>query len=802
MKIQLSAIKTLSRFRVYTVINIIGLAVSVAATLIIVRYIHQELTVDHFCKDLDRTYMLTAQRSNGSVMIMDNTDSNKDPNFIDPLKNPEVDGYSRCISLEDNHIIVDNHRYQANVLVTDSMFLRLMDYPILSGIKSIQRPDDAIITRKYAQSLFGEENPLGKQLVSSAGYTLTIRGIVDEPSTKSSLQFDLIAPIDQGKRANWSPVGFCVVRLAHGTDLSKYNEKISKPQSLIFFGHSPIQFRLSSLKELYLDKIINSSTASFLRGNKDHITVLLAVACMLLLVGVFNFINIYTVIILKRAREFGVKKVYGASGFQVFSQIYAENVCMVGIALLIIWMLIETTAGLFSSVYAIPVKADLSFDLALSLILLVGLPLITSIYPFLRYNYSSPITSLRSVSVGGHSIVSRAVFLFIQYVITFSLIVVALFFVRQLHTMLHADVGYRVKNIMSCQLFPDDKVHTSYSSEEEWQKIHDLKRHKEQVIQQKMDACPFFVSWEYGEAPIHLEPYCTVESNGEKHKIAVIYANNDYIHMFGIKLKEGREWNDKDQFAQYKMIINETARKLFRIKNIDEASLQTESRLWRSQGIDLGQNHPFQVVGVIEDFRTGHLSKGDAPLAILYNESNNPTDPLLATIAEGKQKEAINFLKELRNEVVGEGEFTYSFVEDEVEKLYDEDKRTTRIYVTFAGLAICVSCLGLFGLSLYDIRQRYREIALRKVNGATGKQIALLLIKKYLYILGAAFAVAIPLVYYIINRYTKDFVVKAPIGVEIFAIGFVLTLIISLGTLLWQVRKAIRINPGIIMKGE
>ena len=138
--------------------------------------------------------------------------------------------------------------------------------------------------------------------------------------------------------------------------------------------------------------------------------MLSVVACMLLLVGIFNFINIYTVIILKRAREFGVKKVYGASGIQVFSQIYAENLCMVATSMLIIWMLIEVTAGLFATVYSIPVKSDLKFDLLLSLIILFGLPLITSIYPFLRYNYSSPITSLRSVSVGGHSIVSRAFF--------------------------------------------------------------------------------------------------------------------------------------------------------------------------------------------------------------------------------------------------------------------------------------------------------------------------------------------------------------------------------------------------------
>lgn len=318
-----------------------------------------------------------------------------------------------------------------------------------------------------------------------------------------------------------------------------------------------------------------------------------------------------------------------------------------------------------------------------------------------------------------------------------------------------------------------------------------------------MNACPLFVTWSYGEIPINLEPYINLEAdNGEKHKVALMNADKEYMDMFGLKLKEGREWNDKDQFAQYKMIINETAKKLFQIKNIEEASLQPESRLWWSMGIDEGKNPPFEIVGVIEDFRTGHLAKGDAPLAILYDKGDNPTNPLIATIVEGKRKEAVDFLKELHDEVLGQGEFDYSFVEDEVKKLYDEDKRATQIYVTFAGLAICISCLGLFGLSLYDIRQRYREIALRKVNGATGKQVALLLVRKYLYILGAAFAVAIPLAYYIIHDYTKDFTVKAPVGVDIFITGFILTLIISLGTLLWQVRKAVRINPALIMKSE
>lgn len=476
---------------------------------------------------------------------------------------------------------------------------------------------------------------------------------------------------------------------------------------------------------------------------------------------------------------------------------------MVAISLLLVWMLIETTAGLFATVYSIPVKADVRFDFLLSLTLLFGLPLITSAYPFLRNNYSLPITSLRSVNVGGYSIVSRVAFLFMQYVITFCLIVVSLYFVRQLYTMLHADLGYRVKDVVSCPFMSRETRHRSFASDEDFQEYINREKEMKQLIRQKMDASPLFVTWNYGHLPIGMEPMVNVKAdNGEKHKIAVMFVDKKYMDMFGFKLKEGRGWNDKDQFTQYKMIINETARKMFYIKDIRQASLQPETRLWWSMGVDEGKNPSYEVVGVIEDFRTGHLAKGDVPVAIVYDESDSPYDPLQATIVEGKRQEALDFLKKLHDEVVGEGDFEYTFAEDEVAKLYDEDRRTTRIYVTFALLAICVSCLGLFGLSLYDIRQRYREIALRKINGASGGQIAVLLLRKYLYILGVSFVVAAPLSYCVIDAYTKDFVVKAPVGIGLFLAGFVLTLSVSIGTLLWQVRKAVRLNPAVVMKND
>jgi ABC-type antimicrobial peptide transport system permease subunit len=170
--------------------------------------------------------------------------------------------------------------------------------------------------------------------------------------------------------------------------------------------------------------------------------------------------------------------------------------------------------------------------------------------------------------------------------------------------------------------------------------------------------------------------------------------------------------------------------------------------------------------------------------------------------AEGKEQELISYLTELMKDVYGIESLEYSFLKDDVNKLYDEDRKVTTIYNIFAVVAIIISCLGLFGISLFDIRQRYREIGIRKVNGAKIKDLYRLLFRKYVVVLVTAFVVAIPIAYYLITLYTQDFVVKAPIGIGIFIIALLVVSIISLGTLFWQVHKAANINPADVVKSE
>ena len=186
---------------------------------------------------------------------------------------------------------------------------------------------------------------------------------------------------------------------------------------------------------------------------------------------------------------------------------------------------------------------------------------------------------------------------------------------------------------------------------------------------------------------------------------------------------------------------------------------------------------------------------------MFYYYEDDPRHPFIAYIPDGKEQEAIAYLKQLYEETEGD-EFEYTFVSDEVRNMYDKDKQVTGIYTVFAIIAILISSLGLFGLSLFDVQQRYQEIAIRKVNGATTFSMMKMLLLKYYMLLGIAFLVAAPIAWLAISRYLEDFAHKAPVSWWIFAVALLITAGISLATLIWQIRKAAQTNPAKAMKSE
>ena len=789
MKIILLAIRSLSRFRLYTLINILGLAMSLACVIILCRYIHREVNTDHFIKDLDRVYYTVLDRNTDKQPFIA---SRSDEALPDIESEAVVEISSTFIPMAQDRISYNDKKFNVRLLAVDSNYLKIVTYPILRSSRNtlFTQPDEAVLTRDFARKVFGDTDPIGKTIVHASGNIATVTGILDEPGTHVSYPFDLL--VSAGLQENWRRLSTQLVRLKPNTNADALNKRLDHYTDVQSW-RSGIRMQLYPLKKFYFDKQIRCYYDACQKGNHSHIVILSIVAMLLLIVGVFNFVNIYTVLMLKRAREFGMKKVFGANIRQVAVQLYLENLFMTTIALFIAWIFIELSRDFVNGLLGIPFISNMSFSILLSLGILFLLPVVTSVYPFIRYNYSAPITSLRSINRSGGSTVSRSIFLGLQYTITITLIVVSIFFIKQLNFMLNADLGYRTEHILKAQL-----LH-SPNSEKEAEEA----RRKAKLIHQRISTSPLFDPFIFGEPPCSDTHYTTPIKvpGGEFKDIVCKSVSDDYFKLFNIQLKDGRLWNKgNESYTDCNVIINETAQKLFNIKSPDNAVLEAERPFIFSSMEEFNKTPKYNVVGIVKDFSTGHLSKATLPMMFYYYE-DDPRHPFIAYIPDGKEQEAIAYLKQLYEETEGD-EFEYTFVSDEVRNMYDKDKQVTGIYTVFAIIAILISSLGLFGLSLFDVQQRYQEIAIRKVNGATTFSMMKMLLLKYYMLLGIAFLVAAPIAWLAISRYLEDFAHKAPVSWWIFAVALLITAGISLATLIWQIRKAAQTNPAKAMKSE
>ncbi len=796
------SLRSILHFRMYSSINILGLALSLACVIIIFRYVYGEFNVDHFNRNIDRIYVTTQETSSrsGVVGFSGISNPNGEKTFVDLRDHPGIEKHSEFILFNQDGISLDDRTYDAKILVADSNFLKITDYLIISGICKLSDPHSALITDNFAQKIFGNQNPVGKTFRHSTGEILTITGIIGQTPTKSTLSFDMI--VSHSLSDSWSRMPNTLVLLYPGVDYRQINKQYESFFEMPRWDQH-MRYQLFPLSKVYFDKNIYNFV--FNQGNYNYVSLLIIVGVLILLVGVINFINIYTVVVLRRGREFGVKKVFGAEGSNLFMQLLIENLLMIGAALVFALIIARLVSPIITNILQLNQIPNIRFDLVISFILLVLLPLITTLYPYFRYNYSSPVTSLHNIDKIKGSGGLRHIFLSFQYIFTIVMIIVSLFFIKQLRFMLNTDPGYRTKDIIKVQFLKHDTDHRIRDMEEWEKKRENGKRIIGEMIQ-KMDACPLFSHWTYGESPntFSKSAFSFKAPGGELQTINLIGVNESWFRLFEVQLKEGRLWNDKtdDGYRDYFLIVTESVLKLYGITDAHNALLQSERRIWwnADKGEEMKTNPPFQIVGVVKDFDYLHLSQKSDPIAFIYSEGSRDGH-LIASIIPGRTQDAIEFLKKLHDDTVG-GEFIYSFVDDEVRAMYQDDKKIATVYSIFTFIAIFISALGLFGMSLFDIQQRRKEIAIRKVNGASISDIIRTLLKKYFLSLVISFVTATPVALFAIHRYLESFAHKAPVSWWLFVIALSVTAGISLLTLIYQTHKAANENPAEVMKSE
>ena len=789
MKTLKYAWRFLMRSKSYTIINLLGLACSLACSIILMRYIHRELTVDTHCIDREHVYAICTN-TEGNRGLSGLKQYNYDTISID---NRFVEAMTTYIPLEKDYVISGTNRIPARCLVTDSVFFQLFHYPIVQGKLSLTTPQSALLTEKYARKIFGNENPIGKVLRYSNGKDITVEGIVGEPECKTTINFDII--LSSKLSQHWERMNTELYRFLPGTDINAINKTGSVPRYINDpkYDTRTHTFSLISVKDIYWDgSLTDREPAMFLSGNHSHLIILSGVCLLLLLTGILNFINLYLVALLRRGKEYGLKKVFGVCGKTLFANIWIENTLLVLSALLVSWLIIEImsapTEYLFDTHFSYT-----AFDGWLSASILLLLPVITSIYPYIKYNYTSPILSIRSIGVQSHSKHFRMFFLGAQYIITFLLVVLSLYFNRQLGMLLNTEPGFRTKNIMNVNLVYESKDFSSYTYESMQQR-----RQRVMQLDNELNACPFIELYEPSYENILTPTFGTnyLNNKGEKVFLNIHYATPAFFKLYDIKVIEGEipDINKEDRRTVF--VVNKAALKALGYTSINGVGVIEENQKKANANASLQP-----IVAVVEDYFEGHLTSGIKP-TIYPVGARFSGDLYQIAYTPGKKKEVIDFLRNLEYKVYGSEDFEYTFLEDDIKAMYTQDRQTATIYSIFAGMAIIISSLGLLGISLFDIRQRYREIAIRKVNGASAKDLYRLLFRKYITVLIIAFVIAIPLACYLINTYTQDFAVRAPVSIDIFIISLLLVIIISLGTLAYQIQKAAYINPTQIMKTE
>ena len=779
----------LMRSKSYTIINLLGLAFSLACSIILMRYIHRELTVDTHCIDREHVYAICTN-TEGNRGLSGLKQYNYDTISID---NRFVEAMTTYIPLEKDYVISGTNRIPARCLVTDSVFFQLFHYPIVQGKLSLTTPQSALLTEKYARKIFGNENPIGKVLRYSNGKDITVEGIVGEPECKTTINFDII--LSSKLSQHWERMNTELYRFLPGTDINAINKTGSVPRYINDpeYDTRTHTFSLISVKDIYWDgSLTDREPAMFLSGNRSHLIILSGVCLLLLLTGILNFINLYLVALLRRGKEYGLKKVFGVCGRTLFANIWIENTLLVLSALLVSWLIIEIMSAPTEYLFDIHFSYT-AFDGWLSASILLLLPVITSIYPYIKYNYTSPILSIRSIGAQSHSKHFRMFFLGAQYIITFLLVVLSLYFNRQLGMLLNTEPGFRTKNIMNVNLVYESKDFSSYTYESMQQR-----RQRVMQLDNELNACPFIELYEPSYENILTPTFGTnyLNNKGEKVFLNIHYATPAFFKLYDIKVIEGEipDINKEDRRTVF--VVNKAALKALGYTSINGVGVIEENQKKANANASLQP-----IVAVVEDYFEGHLTSGIKP-TIYPVGARFSGDLYQIAYTPGKKKEVIDFLRNLEYKVYGSEDFEYTFLEDDIKAMYTQDRQTATIYSIFAGMAIIISSLGLLGISLFDIRQRYREIAIRKVNGASAKDLYRLLFRKYITVLIIAFVIAIPLAYYLINTYTQDFAVRAPVSIDIFIISLLLVIIISLGTLAYQIQKAAHINPTQIMKTE
>ncbi len=786
-----TAFRNMRKQKVFSFINISGLAAGMACFILIMLWVDHELSFNKFHENGENIYRV----------LKDDIHSPESAHIYGKLgpaikeEIPEIIEMGRFIWRyvplvkynSGKKDAAEKSFYEREFYLFDPSIFDIFTFPFLKGDPKTALKNGIVITETMALKYFGQEDPMGKILNFDNEHNVPVTGVIRDIPNNSHIRFGMLSLLeDHQNLINWgNPILETYILLNEKTDLKDTERKIKE----CYFRHNPDaksflrSFRLQPLKDIYLNAGIEGWYTA--RGNIWHIHIFFSTALLILFIGCVNFMNMNTARSTSRAREVGLRKVLGANRSQLVKQFLGESFLSVFISFAISLVFVILFLPAFNNF----VNKNLVLDLTNTRLLagLSAVMLITGIlagfYPSFYMSRFKPVKVLKGLffpkNRSGPFNVRKALVI-IQFSISLILIICTVVITGQLNFLKNTNLGFDKKNIIY--------MNTNSHIEKKYETVKaELLKNSDITGVTIKDIQPQYLVWNTNivwEGRKSREPL-------QWELTAVGY---DYIDLMGLDLLEGRNFSREiSSDKKNAFIVNEEAVKEMGLSSPIGKAITVED--WK-KGV---------IIGVVKNARFKSMKSMIKPLFLyLWNKDFKvaTADVILVKIRDKKFNSATAHINDIWSKFSPDYPFRYSFLKEDYENLYRSEKYINTIIIFFTSLAVILSCLGLFGLATFTAEQRTKEIGIRKVLGASVFRIAVILSGDFTKWVVFANLIAWPAAWYITDKWLQNFAYHIDVGIWIFLLSGSLALFLAILTVSWQAVRSASANPVDSLKYE
>ncbi len=787
-----TAIRSLTKNHAFSIINILGLTIGMAACLFILQYVTLELSYDNFHANKNNLYRMQLDRYDRGEL---STQWAAGCAGIGPaLKEnfPEVKGF---VKMHSSNTVLSYHdlSFRENrVHYATEDFFEIFSFKLLSGVDSsvLKEPYKMVISESTAKKYFKEEEPVGKTMTLNGEVDFEVTGVFEDVPENTHMKFDILYSFEtyvdltnETARTAWQWDGFhTYILLEPGTDPLDFEAKLpafveeQQGEELKNF-EAGMEFHLQPIEDIHLYS--NYMMEFETNGDGKTVYALLIIAFFILIIAWVNYINLSTSKSMDRAREIGIRKVMGSYRTQLIGQFLIESLVLNFLAALLAVMLIVLLVPQFNNLtgqnISLALLFNLQFWMALIVIFTLG-ALLSGLYPAIIMSSFKPVAILKgkqSNSMGGNML--RRVLVIFQFIASVTLIVGTITVYRQITYMRSQDLGVSIDQTLVIR--GPNVVDSTYTNMFNTFKTEVLRNSAIKNLTASTAVPGGQPGWNAGGIRLVHED----ASHSKQYRI--LGFDYDFVDAYGLEVLAGRNFSEEFSNDRATVLFNESAVSYMGFDDLEEA-LDKDIYFW---------GDTFKIIGVVKDYHQESLRSNFEPL--IFRLIPNAQAFYSVKITTNDINTTIGSIENEFKALFPGNPFDYFFLDDHFNQQYKADIQFGKVFGTFAGLAIFIACLGLFGLSAFTAIQRTKEIGIRKVMGASVQNILSLLTKDFSKLIVIAILIASPLSWYIMSNWLQSFAYRIELSWLIFLVSGLIVIMIALLTVSIHTLKAASSDP-------